>query len=103
MLEREQLVRDEVGRDETMTEDHQPEEESAREVGGPLTPEAMRAMASPQTFQRVRQNLIGVLQQGFEQIESAGFDNDAQMEEDWKNVSALVLEGTRDSFDASPR
>ena len=86
-----------------MTEDHQPEEESAREVGGPLTPEAMRAMASPQTFQRVRENLCNILQQGFEQIESAGFDNDAQMEEDWKNVSALVLEGTRDSFDASPR
>ena len=80
-----------------MTKD-QEEEES-----GPLTPEAMRAMASPQTFQRVRGNLIDILQQGFEQIESAGFNNDAQLEEDWKNVSALVLERTRVSFDVSPR
>ena len=43
-----------------------------------MSPEAMRAGH----FSRVRDNLIGKFQQGFEQIESAGFDSQ-EMEDDW--------------------
>ena len=50
------------------------EEEGQEEPGHGMSPEAMRAVASA-PFSRVRDNLIGVLQQGFEQIESAGFDS----------------------------
>ena len=46
----------------------------------------------PIGFDRVRTNLVSILQAGFEQIESAGFNNDEAMKEDWEQYKAEVEE-----------
>ena len=77
------------------------EEEGQEEPGHGMSPEAMRAVASA-PFSRVRDNLIGVLQQGFEQIESAGFDSQ-EMEDDWNKYKIEVEDFFRNASPNDPR
>lgn len=57
---------------------------------------------SEAAFDRVRTNLVGILQQGFQQIESAGFDNDERMQEDWEAYKAEVEEFFRSAKPDDP-
>ena len=83
------------------------EEEGARREGGGgeegLTPERMRSLAEdPSVAERVRDNLVSILNQGFEQIESSGFSQDPQMKEDWKNYKKEVEELFRSASPNDP-
>ncbi|QDZ26057.1 hypothetical protein HOP50_20g86080 [Chloropicon primus] len=74
-----------------MTEEREEGKEVSRPSQG-LTPEAMRALAEDeQGMERVRANICEqILQKGFEQIEATGFENDPEMERDWKEYKAEV-------------